>query len=67
MHQPKTTWFTLRARNVRILHTKWIARWSVGKWGDPGWGGTTPGVQGPALFAGAKGGGELIGVDGFEL
>jgi hypothetical protein len=60
----------LNVRNVRILHTKWIVRWSVGKWGDPGWGGTTPGVQDPALFAGAKGakgGGELTGVDGFEL
>lgn len=49
----------------------WIARWSVeGKWGDPGWGGTTPGVQDPALFVGtkgAKGGGEFTGVDGFEL
>jgi len=25
-----------RVRNVRILHTKLIVRWSVGKWGDPG-------------------------------
>lgn len=52
-------------RNARILHTKWIARWSVGKWGDPGWDWTTE-VQGPALFV-CTGGGELMGDDGFEL
>jgi len=54
-----------RVRNARILHTKWIARWSVGKWGDPGWDWTTE-VQGPALFV-CTGGGELMGDDGFEL
>lgn len=50
------------------LHTKWIARLSVGKWGDPGRE-TLVEVQGPVLFdvIGTTGGGEFIGVGGFEL